>query len=318
MKQTLEEIKVYSYLAPHPLDEDNDIESELYEWIPGFINEDDEEEGVIAIYRDSNIEIYKKIELLTEQYFKESLKNMWPLVSDVYINTLHIIIDISGILGSTNTSLAGYLYKRSNQQQGKYVFQLDLNLLYAYLKKEEKNEPLSFNEKSTWDHELIHLIDHNAITASHLYMSSNSPYENFKYYLIKYREEGIADLYYVLNGNTEIKKVEEAITLFKEAAINRKSEIDFSVASTDKSREQLYKGNNFYKYGPWIILSILREFELNWDDDTIAKCIDTISKNEAVSLEIIFEVIKRALEIGPDEFLHQIAVHFEKDFIPLI
>lgn len=318
MKKPPEEIKIFAYLAPHPLDEDSGAEPECLEWIPGFINEDDDEEGVIALYRDSNIELYKKIESLTEQYFKESVSNMWPLLTDVYINSMQVVIDISGILGSTNTSLAGYLYKRSNQQKGIYVFQLDLSLLSAYLKKEEKNELLDFNEKSTWDHELIHLIDHNAIIASHLYMLSSSPYENFKYYLIKYREEGIADLYLVLNGYTDIKKSQEAIELFKKAVINRKNEIDFSVASTDESRTELYKGNDFYKYGPWLILEILRELETFWDENKIAKCIEAITKNEAAPLETILEVIKRAIEIEPDKFLHHIEKYFEKNFIPLI
>jgi hypothetical protein len=318
MKKSPEEIQIFTYMAPHPLDEDSGTEPEFLEWIPGFINEDDEEEGTTALYRDSNIEIYKKIESLTEQYFKESVNNMWPLLSEIYIHSMQVAIDISGMLGSTNTSLAGYLFKRSNQQKGKYVFQLDLNLLSTYLKKEQNQIPLDFNEKSTWDHELIHLLDHYSITAAHLYKFSTSPHENFKYCLIKYREEGIADLYYVLHGHTEIKNAEEAIGLFKEDVIIRKKEIDFSVPSNDNTRSQLYQGINFYKYGPWLILEILREIEMNWDDDIVAKCIETISRNEPVPLETILEVIKRSLKIGPEDFLHSIEKYFEKNFIPLI
>jgi len=318
MKKSLEEIKIFAYMAPHPLDEDSGTEPEFLEWIPGFVNEDDDEEGTTALYRDSNIEIYKKIEFITEQYFTESVNNMWPLLSEIYIHSMQVAIDISGILGSTNTSLAGYLFKRSNQQKGKYVFQLDLNLLVTYLKKDEKKVPLDFNEKSTWDHELIHLLDHNFITAAHLYKNSTSPHENFKYYLIKYREEGIADLYYVLHGHTEIKNIDEAVALFKDNAITKKKQINFSVPSTDNTRSQLYEGINFYKYGPWLMLEILREIEINWDDDTVAKCIETISRNEAVPIETILDVIKKSLDIGPDDFLHSIEKHFEKNFIPLI
>lgn len=318
MTQSPEEINIYAYLVPHPLDEDSETEPEFLEWIPGFLNEDDDEEGVIAIWRDSNVEIYNKIESLTEQYFKDSVKTMWPLLSEFYINSMQVAIDISGMMGSTNTSLAGYLYHRSNLIKGNYVFQLDLNLLLTYLKKDEKNEALDFHEKSIWEHELIHLIDHSAITVASIYMNSKSPFENFKYYLIKYREEGIADLYYVLNGHTKISNVQEAIEKFKDAAINRKKELDFSIQTTDKIRTRLYEGMDFYYIGPWLILEILREMEANWEMDTITSCIETISKKEAVPLETILEVVKKAILIEPTSFLYYVEEYFEEDFVPMI
>jgi hypothetical protein len=318
MNRTLEDLNIYAYLAPHPMDEFSGVEGDYLEWIPGFLNQDDEEEGVSAIYRDCNIQIYHRIVEITEQHFKCSVKNMWPLLEEVNISSMQVAIDISGLISSGANSLAGYMYDLSNHLKGKYVFNLDLNLLITYLKKDEKDIPLEFHEKSVWDHELIHLLDHKSITAASLYNRSRSPFENFKYYLIKYREEGIADLYYLLNGYTKINSLQEAIEKFKSACINRKEEFDFSVPSNYKSREALYEGRHFYILGPWLILEYLIDYESNFEEDKIANCINLIINKEAIPLETILDVIKKAIKIKPEDFLYYIEKHFEKDFIPLI
>jgi hypothetical protein len=318
MNKTIDQVNIYAYLAPHPMDEHSGAEGDYLEWIPGFVNEYDEVEELEAIYRDCNVKIYDQIIEITEKHFKKSVENMWPILADINLNSMQVAIDILGMIGYSKTALAGYMYGLSDQLKGDYVFKLDLNLLVRYLKKNENKEPLDFHDISVWDHELIHLLDHKAISVATLYHKSQSPFENFKYYIIKYREEGIADLYYVLNGHTKIKNINEAIDKFKEASINRKKGIDFTSPSNDKSRDALFEGLDFYLIGPWLILEMLRDMYINWDDDIIEKCIESISKNEAVPLETIQIVIKRAIEIQPDEFLHHYSKYFDEGFFPLI
>jgi hypothetical protein len=317
MKKSIDDISIYAYLTPHPLDEFSDIEPDFLEWIPGFINEEDEE-GMSPVYRDSNIEIYNKIESLTAQYFKDSVRTMWPLLSEMYINSMQIAIDIFGLISPSSTSLAGYVHGRSTQASGNYTFQLDINLLMTYLKMEEKNEPLSFHDKSVWEHELIHMLDQMSLTEASLYCKSASPHENFKYYLIKFREEGIAELYYLLNGHLKINNIQDALDQFKAVAVAKKSELDFSVPSTDKTKNDLYKGLDFYKLGPWVVLNVLREIEIDWEEDMIANCIEKITNKEVIPIETILMVIKKALIVGPNRFLNHIEKHFDKGFIPLI
>jgi hypothetical protein len=318
MSQTIDEIEIFAYLAPHPTDDFSGLEGDFLEWIPGFLNENDEKEGIDAIYRNYNLEIYNKIEELTEFHFKNGVKTMWPLLSEVYIRSMQVAIDISGLISPGRSSLAGYLYDRSNHLKGNYVFQLDLNLLVPYLNKNEKNEPLDFHENSIWEHELIHLLDHKYITKASIYCNSKSPYENFKYYLIKYREEGIANLYYILNGYTEINNIQEAIELFKEKVINRKSEINFSTPTSDKIKDSIFEGINYYKIGPWLILEILRDYETNFEEEVIFNIIKKLESKASIPLESIYEVIKKALDISPEDFLYFIEKYFEEGFIPLI
>ena len=58
MSQTIDEIEIFAYLAPHPTDDFSGLEGDFLEWIPGFLNENDEKEGIDAIYRNYNLEIY--------------------------------------------------------------------------------------------------------------------------------------------------------------------------------------------------------------------------------------------------------------------
>jgi hypothetical protein len=107
----------------------------------------------------------------------------------------------------------------------------------------------------------------------------------------------------------------EAIVLFKEAVTNKKNGIDFTVSGSYKTRDELYKSIDFYTMGPWLILEILREIEMNWEEDMIANCIEMITKKEAIPLETILKIIKKAININPLQFLNHIEKQFNKGFI---
>lgn len=314
----IEDLKIWAYLAPHPLDEDGDFEPEFIEWLPGFINEDDEEEGTIALFREENITLYKKIEDLTEKHFRKAINTMWPLLSNIYIHSIQIAIDVSGILGSTNTSAAAYLYDKSNILKGKYVFQLDMSLLETYLKYDLENSELPFSQNSIWEHEIIHLLDHKNILTASIYKQSTSPFENFKYYLLKFREEGIADLYYELHAKSKISNIDDAISEFLKIVTEKKASIDFSKPTNDKFQKELFDGNDFYRLGPWIILDMLKKFEGMWHEELINECLNKISNKEHVEIDKIIEVIKIALRIDPRSFLFHVENILGKDFVGLI
>jgi regulator of sirC expression with transglutaminase-like and TPR domain len=53
---------IHAYLTPDPLNDDNAIEDESLSWLHGFLNEPDEEQGLPAILRDENIDLYSRIE----------------------------------------------------------------------------------------------------------------------------------------------------------------------------------------------------------------------------------------------------------------
>jgi hypothetical protein len=317
MQKSPEDIKVIAYLAPHPLDDHSGIEGDFLTWIPGFLNEVDEEEELPAIYRDCNIKIYEEIEALTEGHFKKSINNMWPLLEKIQFRYIQIQIDIAGYLSKSKNGSAAYLPDRSNQICGEYTFRLDRNLLHSYLEQQEKNTELDKHDQSVWEHELIHLLDHEEILKGTLYGLSDSPAENFKYFFLKFRQEGIANLHYVLNGNTKIDNLDTAIKEFVRFTTEKKAKLDFSKPTNEAIVDELLSGFEYYNIGPWIILDLLRDQWENIHYEMIHDCITNLEKNQPIEKETILEIIKLGLKLDAMTYLKMTEKYFDKGFMPL-
>jgi hypothetical protein len=317
MQKSPEDIKVIAYLAPHPLDDHSGIEGDFLTWIPGFLNEVDEEEELPAIYRDCNIKIYEEIEALTEVHFKKSINNMWPLLSKIQFHSLQIAIDISGVLTKQKNTSATYLHDKSSQIEGKYTFRLDRNLLHSYLQAKANNTALDNYDLSVWEHELIHLLDHEEILKGTLYGLSDAPSENFKYFFLKFRQEGIANLHYVLNGNLKIKNLDTAIKDFILFATEKKTKLDFSKPTNEGIVVELLSGFEYYNIGSWIILDLLRDQWENIHYEMLNDCIANLENNQPIEKETILEIIKLGLQLDSMTYLKMAEKYFEKGFMPL-
>jgi hypothetical protein len=319
MIQSAEDLKIEAYLAPHPLDDFSGLEDEYLTWIPGFLNEVDEIEELPAIYRECNIKIYDEIEALTEFHFRNSIKNLWPLLSKIQFNSLMVAIDITGALTKQQNTSASYLYEKSSQIEGKYTFGLDRNLLHSYLQAQVKKTALDEHDQSVWEHELIHMLDHENILKGSIYGSSDSPSENFKYFFLKFRQEGIANLYYTLKGNTKIENLDRAIKEFIKFSIEKKAKLDFTRPTNEEIVDELLNGFEYYTIGPWIILDLLRDQWENIDihHEMIEKCIENLEKKQPIEEETILEVIKLGLQLNPITYLKMIEKYFDKGFMPI-
>ena len=87
MSQTIDEIEIFAYLAPHPTDDFSGLEGDFLEWIPGFLNENDEKEGIDAIYRNYNLEIYNKIEQILINHKHFYFNSFYPTFKDEIFDT---------------------------------------------------------------------------------------------------------------------------------------------------------------------------------------------------------------------------------------
>ena len=317
MHNAPEDLNVLAYLAPHPLDDDSAIEGDDLIWIPGFLNEEDEEEGLPATYRECNIKIYDEIEALTEFHFRNSIKNMWPLLSKIQFHSLQIAIDISGIISNQKNTSASYLHNKSSQIEGIYTFSLDRNLLHSYLQAKANNTTLDNHDQSVWEHELLHLLDHEEILKGTLYGLSDAPSENYKYFFLKFREEGIANLHYVLNGNTKIKNLDTAIKDFILFATEKKAKLDFSKPTNEAIVVELLSGFEYYNIGPWIILDLLKDQWENIHYEMIDDCIKNLESNQPIEKETILEIIKLGLQLDSITYLKMVEKYFVKGFMPL-
>ena len=293
------QLPIAAYLVPDPLDEYNSTEPEWLEWIPGF-NKDTEEDPV---YDEGNIERYEEIEKMVQDHFRNALENLWPLLNKIHFKSLQIAIDYSNMINCSDRTLAAFHYDRSKMTEGVYVFTMHGQLLHFYLNHKYKNEDLDFFKASIWEHEIIHLLDHTKILMSCLWGSSEIASENYKYYILKFREEGLADLYYLLNGHRNINTLAEAKILFIEKVNLCKNRLELLTETSKETRDEIFSGRDFYDIGPWLILDLIKSLGADFYEEIVNDCINKTENGIAVEKEKIIEVLKIALSLNIEDFL---------------
>jgi hypothetical protein len=286
---------ISAYIAPHPCDEDGDIEPDWFSWIPGF-NQDDDADGAGALFNDDNLSLYDTIELEVTERVKSAFQNLIPLFKDYYIKNIYVRLDIAG-LTSGNHSLAGYNYAYSKPHCGIYQFTADQVLLHRYL---HNHVAKNSKENYTWEHELLHLLDYRLIEKASVYKNSEDMSDLYKYFLLKFREEGLAELYYLLHTNySDITSVEQA----KEQFLKHLSTVKQCLAEQDCLPTGILESYSYYELGPWLMLDMLRNYEGMFHQEMIDEALDKLKNKQAVDKEQIFEIITIALRVDISCFL---------------
>ena len=129
---TIPEDIIWSYMTPHPLDHDSHCEDSFLSWIPGFLNEPDEEQGIPAYLRDENIELYRRIESDAEQWLRQAMTRLWPLLRNHRFKSVQLVIDIFGFMLNKG-SIAGYNHDSSKPEMGIYHLVLSNGVLHRRL-----------------------------------------------------------------------------------------------------------------------------------------------------------------------------------------
>lgn len=299
----LEDIKIFAYLSPNPTDDDSFLEEDWISWFPGY-KTGETEEGLPSFYHEDNIALYEKIEGYSADLFKAALKRMWPLLEGTYFNQIHLVLDYTNFQFSD--ALAGYDAKRSNPGKGRYVFYLDQHLLNRYFHRLNGNEKAIPN-MNIWEHELVHLIDHWEITRASSMANSSTPSNNLEYYLLKYREEGLANLFDLLDGKLE--KFQSRAQA-KEKFLANYQEIHAKIHSlkntSDEDRKEIYQGLDFYEVGPWLILEMLDDIFFASEMESAASLEEKIAKGIIIPDEDKLEILKKAFLIDNEWFLSRL------------
>ena len=144
-----------------------------------------------------------------------------------------------------------------------------------------------------------------------MYAETDIATDYFKYYLLGFRIEGVAELYFLLKGGREdIKTISEAKDKFEKNLANIKKYISENPIVTFKDKNEVYKSYDFYEIGPWIILDLLRTFEGDFHEEMINAIIEKVESGEEIEHKVILDVIKIALRIKTEIFLNE---YIEKD-----
>jgi hypothetical protein len=288
--------RIDAYLSPHPCDEDTIFHEDDLKWIPGFDDTDDAD-GLGVAFNENNLALYDSIAQLTMQKVEAAFGNLSVLFNEHIIKDIFVRIDLYGLSGS-DTALAGYNYNASRPHAGAYQFTADKLLLEKYILNEQFNSSDKFCY--TWEHEFLHMLDYRLLEKTAVFRESKLDDDQFKCYLLKYREEGFAELYYLLHGNYDtINSVEQAQNKFL-SLVNKVN--DFRAEHLVVPRG-VYDCYDFYSVGPWLLLDMLRYFEGMFHQEMIDEAIETIKQKKAVDKEKIFEIITIALRIDVRFFL---------------
>jgi hypothetical protein len=299
----IDESRIIAYLTPHPLDEENSYEDDQISWLPGFLNEPDEEQGLPAYLREENIRFYENLEADAKKRLMKAMVTLWPLLKDHHFKYVQIAIDVFGIMLSKN-SIAGYNHEDSDPEKGRYIFILSRSLLWKYLAYKSDGKPLDFHDDHTWEHELIHLLDHKESLKGSLFQSSFEPRDILRSSILKFRSEGIADLFYLLHGHHKsVGSIEEARKTFKNLLSGWMERHMSKVKVSEEIKVGIELTQLHYTAGPWLILDMLRTFEGHSHREIIEVCLKTISRREAVDQDTILKVIETALRINSQSFL---------------
>ncbi|MBM3919322.1 MAG: hypothetical protein FJ344_07465 [Sphingomonadales bacterium] len=252
----IEALPVIAYLSPDPLDDDSYIEEDWISWIPGYLNS--EEYGVSYLH-PHNIDLARRIESFTEEQFQKAFKRLKSLWHDKYVKQMTVGIDYSGMLGSDGT--ASFDYVRSEPECGHYSFAVHRRLLYRYANQIIQSEQAASDNLGIWEHEIIHALDYRQILIASAFRDSKNPLNGLTYYTLRYREEGIANLLALLDGDIDgVHSIHEAKALFTKNCERVGKELLALEETSDNDRGKIFEGHDFYEAGPWLILDMLSDY----------------------------------------------------------
>ncbi len=277
-------MNIYTSILNHPHymnEEDRDwVDEDQFNWLPGF-DQNEDSDGEYGLSNENNIKLFLDIEQKAKVGFQNAMVSLKPLFESHYFNNVFISIDLIGLLVNGNT-LACYNFRDSDPQFGNYYFDIG----WRQINSEAKDY--------VWEHELLHLLDHRLIDRISIYRGSKEIIDIYRYYLLKYREEGFAELYYLLKGKYDnIDNIDKAVDIFRQNITNLKNQIDAESVLDEK----ILKSYDFYELGPWIMLDLLRTHACNSYEELINETLEKLYSKQIIEESKIQEIIKAALNI---------------------
>jgi hypothetical protein len=183
------------------------------------------------------------------------------------------------------------------------VFNISRVLLEEYLKSYwVRDYRLPFYESTALNHELLHVLDTFKEEDFGL-EEGRSRGKSVLLHLLRFRSEGIAQLLYTLVSGTGIRDIGSARKMFEKELfrvfeISWKHPKDYETLSLS-----LPDTDTFYNIGPWMILHVLSCPGNPKRYETINMILDNLKQDIKTGDDIIFPLIRKALEISNFTFL---------------
>lgn len=284
----MDSLKIIPYCIP-----DEDIEYNFFKNYPSFNLTEQEEE----------FDFFNRIDAAVELFFQKAFTEIEPLLDEIALREIHLVSDYTGMI-IKNQSIASWLFGRSKTENGHYILIASPTLISASLHL--VNNPdvnVGNNICSTWQHELIHLADQKAILRSGKWCEYNSDCMIRRKYLSSFREEGIADLWYLGKGHAVAITLDAGRIRFQQD-LERIAAIDLTTLKNRKAYGRLVNDTEkTYSAGPVMVLHALSVSS----DEEIAKqaklALEKIADRTLLSNEEIFSLIRAAIKMDIETFM---------------
>lgn len=291
------------WLTPHPLDRESPFEIEWLKGLPGFDTTPMGEDGEPPLWRKHNVTLFESFREQVGNDFKVAMQHMWPMFDGYVIESISVFIDYLNDWDMRYSPL-GYSHEYSEPQKGSYIFNISGGYLNDILLQLHSGQPADITYKYTWEHEIIHLRDHRELVKLSAFKEGNSSCTHFIYYKLRFRSEGIAELYYLLRtGFSSIRSIAEAKRLFV-GRVQEVRQLCRSVSILTPAQTAVMENmNDFRMLGPWIMLSLLKSFEGRWHEDMITGVIHKLEQGEGLEHEHALIITQIALRMKSDTYL---------------
>ncbi len=239
--------------------------------------------------------------LLTElirDHFTAAVSRMMPLLEDVHIRNIHIETGVG-----RSSALAWYSPSKSDEGTGTYYLTAGAELVRQYLRKQYQDADLNKEALTVWEHELIHLLDHKNLVEMKYDYKSPDVVEAFVKLILKYRSEGIAEFFYLMDGHTVYRSIQAARTQF-----NRKMDAIGNMRWNNRNIARYaydFVESDFscYPIGVWMILHVLGCPAFRDYSAEATMVAAKIKKRQPVAGDVIMDLVKKALRIDNETFI---------------
>jgi hypothetical protein len=233
-------------------------------------------------------------------HMRKALKRMEPLLKGREIKYFFVSLDImgpSGVYGS-------YYFNNSGKDTGVHSFCINPQLMFLYLKHHwSGNEKYLKKTMYFWEHELMHMLDLSQVATFRYHLDSNDPREYMVQYLLSYRIEGIADLFWLMKGKNRVNSMATARKRFS-LEMERIAGMPWEEAtSVTALRDRVLNTGIFYSIGAWSILNALRLPAFGDHKDLVQDVITGIRRGYEFTDEVIVQIARLALSLTSQQFL---------------
>jgi hypothetical protein len=258
---------------------------------------------------------------VVRRHFDDGWNTMKPLLNDKKIKSIEIIIDLIGVKDtSTIVAFVPPLSTHAGDMDFTVGFYVNKYLLEVYLKDYwDKNFELKIFYKSVWHHELIHFLNYNYKNDLDYYNFQNSRIRGklVLNHLLRFRVEGVADLYYTLKNHGAIKDMVSARKGFRDE-INRIVNLPWQyLADLKELISSLRSTYSYYDLGPWMVLHALSCPDNSDRFPQVNEIMKHISVGDVIDDQEVFPIIRKALQLDNYTFLKFLLVPWT-DGLPFI